>query len=63
MKRYNITAQVYSLFDPYKQTILFNEVISAKSQDEALFFFKDIFSMDHKILKIYSIEEISKDAA
>lgn len=62
MKQYNITAQVYNLFDPYKQTILFNDVISAKSSDEAVIAFNSIFGTDHKILQIYSVEEIIKDA-
>ena len=59
MKQYNVTAQVYNLFDPYKQTMLFNDVISAKSSDEAVVAFNLIFGMDHKILQIYSVEEIS----
>lgn len=60
MKKYNVTAQAYSLFDKYKQTVLFNEVICAESQSDALNNFKEIFEMDHKILRIYSIEEINE---
>ena len=60
MNRYNITAQVYNRFDIHKQTILLNEVISANSQEDAKKTFREIYDTDHKIIKIYSAEEISK---
>jgi hypothetical protein len=60
MKQYNVTAQIYSLFDPYKQTILFNDMIVAESSSDAIIVFNSIFGIDHKILKIYSVEEISQ---
>jgi hypothetical protein len=58
MKHFNITAQVYSKFDQYKQTIFMNEMIMADSADNAATLFQEIYNRDHKILKIYSIEEI-----
>ena len=63
MNKFNITAQAYSLFDKYKQTLLLNEVVYAMSENEAVKYFNELLGMDHKILKIYSVEEISKDAA
>ena len=63
MKQYNITAQVYSKFDNARQTILMNEVVSAKSTDNAVDSFKEIFEVDYHIVKIYSIEEISQVVA
>ena len=58
MKHYNITAQVYSKFDKYKQTIFMNEIVIADSTDHAIIMFREIYHHDHKILKIYSVEEI-----
>ena len=63
MKRYNITAQVYNKFDSYKQTILFNHVVSALTENEAIDLFYNFFLLDYKILKIYSVEEISQVVA
>ena len=60
MKQYNITAQVYNKFDSYKQTILFNHVVSALTENEAIDLFYNFFLLDYKILKIYSVEEISQ---
>lgn len=58
MNQYNITAHVYNLFDNYKQTILMNEIVSATSKDQAIEIFKEIFEIDHKIIKIFSAEPI-----
>jgi ribosomal protein L20A (L18A) len=63
MKQYNITAQVYNKFDSYKQTILFNHVVSALTENEAIDLFYNFFLLDYKILKIYSVEEISQVVA
>lgn len=63
MKTFNITAQAYSLFDKYKQTIFLNKIVSAQSKDEAINYFNDLLGVDHKIVKIYSIEEISQETA
>jgi hypothetical protein len=58
MKQYNVTAQVYSKYDSYKQTLLMNHVIAASSENEAIDLFHKTFLLDYKILKIYSVEEI-----
>lgn len=63
MKKFNITAQVYNKFDKDKQTILMNEIVSAKSIAEAYDTFHEIYEIDHEIVKIYSIEEISQVVA
>lgn len=60
MKKFNITAQIYNLCDPYKQTILFNDMIVAESSDEAIIVFNSTLEIDHKILKIYSVELINE---
>jgi hypothetical protein len=58
MNRYNVTAQVYNKLDNDKQTLLMNEVISASSNQEAVESFKQIYSIDHEIVKIYSAENV-----
>jgi len=63
MKTFNVTAQVYSKFDPYKQTILMNEIVLSSSEDNAKISFQNIYDHDYKIIKIYSVEEISQGAA
>lgn len=64
MKTFNITAQVYKNNDPSKQTILMNQVTDGISQDDAINNFKLHFpSIEYNLLKIYSAEEISQDAA
>jgi len=60
MNNYNITAQVYNKFDRHKQTILLNEVVSASCLEDADNSFREIYDIDHEIIKIYSIEKISK---
>lgn len=57
MKQFNITAQVYRLHDPYKQTLLINQIEITKSSDEAVQKFKSKL-VDYHLIKIYSIEEI-----
>jgi hypothetical protein len=59
MKQFNITAQVYSKYDSYRQTLLINDVISASSEEEASNNFEQSLILDYKLLKIYSIEEIN----
>lgn len=63
MKKFNVTAQVYNKFDSHKQTVLMNEVVSAPSKPEAYDVFYEIYSIDHEIVKIYSVEEISQVVA
>jgi hypothetical protein len=58
MNRYNVTAQVYNKLDNDKQTLLMNEVISASSNQEAIESFKQIYSIDHEVVKIYSAENV-----
>lgn len=58
MNMYNVTAQVYSKFDDDKQTLLMNEVISASSNQDAIKSFREIYSIDHEIVKIYSAENV-----
>jgi ribosomal protein L20A (L18A) len=60
MRKYNVTGQVYSLFDADKQTLLMNEVIRAGSEYDAEKLFHSIVGINYKIIKIYSVEEISK---
>jgi hypothetical protein len=62
MKTFNITAQAYHLFDKYKQTLLLNEVVYATSEDDARNYFTELLEISYKILKIYSVEEISQVA-
>lgn len=63
MKKFNVTAQVYNKFDNHKQTVFMNEIVSAPSQAEAYDTFNEIYSIDHEIVKIYSVEEISQVSA
>lgn len=63
MKRFNITAQVYETNDPYKQTILFNQEVSEISEENAVDKFKNYLVPHYQLVKIYSIEEISQEAA
>lgn len=58
MNTYNITAQVYEKFVYPKQTLLINQVIEARSEDEAAYKFEYINVSYFKVLKIYSIEAI-----
>lgn len=62
---YNVTAQVYSLHDPYKQHLLINEVFTADSSDDAIKKFKNLYSssIEYHVVKIHSAEEIPQDAA
>lgn len=63
MKKFNVTAQVYNKFDKDKQTILMNEIVSASSKAEAYDTFYEIYEIDHEIVKVYSVEEISQVVA
>lgn len=64
MKKFNITAQVYRLHDPHKQHILMNEIFVARSSEDAIQKFKDLYSpsIEFKVVKIHSAEEFSQDA-
>jgi len=65
MKQFNITAQVYRLYDPYKQHLLVNEVLDAESSEDAIKKFNILYSpsIEFHVVKIHSAEEISQDAA
>lgn len=65
MKQFNITAQVYRLYDPHKQHLLINEVFVANSSDDAIQKFKDLYSpsIEFHVVKIHSAEEIFQDAS
>jgi|688.fasta_scaffold491163_2 hypothetical protein len=57
MKEFNITAQVYSTTDQYKQTLLVNNVIKALSKNSAI---AEFYSQnpEYQIIRIYSAEEL-----
>lgn len=57
MKEFNITAQVYSITDEYKQTLLVNDVIKASSKNSAI---AEFYSQnpEYQIVRIYSAEEL-----
>ncbi len=57
MKEFNITAQVYSIADQYKQTLLVNDVIKASSKNGAI---AEFYSQnpEYEIVRIYSAEEL-----
>lgn len=58
-KQFNVTAQVYKKADPYKQTILYNDVINANTEKEAQLAFEGTCGLIYNIVKVYSIEEIN----
>lgn len=61
MKLFNITAQAYKNNDLSKQNLLINEVYDGLSSEEALNNFKLHFpSIEYSLVKILSVEEISK---
>jgi hypothetical protein len=62
MKQFNITAQVYKLSDPYKQTILHNKEINADSAENATNLYHKYMN-EYKVVKIYSVEELFISAA
>lgn len=57
MRKFNVTAQVYPLHDTSKQHLLINQVIDAKSEDDAIFQFKDQSRIKFQIVKIHSVEQ------
>ena len=56
MNKYNITAQVYELYDKSKQHILINQVIDASSKEDAIFQFQDQYRIQFQVVKIHSVE-------
>ena len=64
MKVFNITAQVYKNSDKSKQNLLINQAYDGSSSEEALANFKlDFPCIEFSLVKILSVEEISKEAA
>ena len=63
MKTFNITAQIYKKYDQYKQTIFTNEIIIAENEQNTILLYKMTLDDEYSVLKIYSAEEISQDAA
>ena len=64
MNLFNITAQVYKNNDISKQNLLINQVIDGINDKEALNRFKlDFPSIEYSIVKILSVEQISKVVA
>lgn len=63
MKEYNITAQIYKKCDEYRQTIFTNKVIIAENEQNAILLYKMTLDDEYSVLKIYSVEEISQEAA
>ena len=64
MRTFNITAQVYETNDSYKQTLIFNQEVHETSKEHAINKFKNYHLVPHyQLIKIYSVEEISQEAA
>lgn len=65
MKEFNVTAQVYKLYDPHKQNLLINEIFVANSSEDAIEQFKNLYwaSIEFHVVKIHSAEEIPQNAA
>jgi hypothetical protein len=57
MKMYNVTAQVYDLYDHSKQHLLINQVMDAVSEEDAIFQFKDQHRIKFQVVKIHSVEQ------
>jgi len=57
MKEYTVTAQVYNTFDKYKQTLLVAGSFHADSPDDAEKKFREIYGIDHNIIKVFSSVE------
>ena len=58
MKKFNVTAQVYSKLDEHKQTAFVAAIVYADTVAEAYDRFHETYSIDHEIVRIYSAEEI-----
>jgi hypothetical protein len=63
MKIFNVTALIYDRQDIAKQGIFMNEMISALCEFDAKIVFQKQLEQQYQIIKIYSIEEISKVAS
>jgi len=65
MKEFNVTAQVYKLYDSHKQNLLINHIFVANSSEDAIEQFKNLYwgSIEFHVVKIHSAEEISQEVA
>jgi hypothetical protein len=63
MKTFNITGLIYFKLDSSKQTLFMNEIIKARCEYEAKILFRNKLESAYEVVKIYSVEEISKEAA
>lgn len=59
MNEYLVTAQGYPKNDQYKQTILLHDTFMAKDESHAKELFNTKFEDEHKIVKIYSAQDIT----
>ena len=57
MNMYNVTAQVYELYDASKQHLLINQTIDAISEEDAVSQFKDNHRIKFQVVKIHSVEQ------
>lgn len=58
VKEYLVTGQGYEKNDKYKQTILLHETFFTNTKLEAQLAFHQYFEPTHKVMKIYSVEQI-----
>jgi len=56
---YLVTGQGYELTDKYKQTLLLHNTFMAKNEIDAKQLFDKHFSNTHKIIKVYSAENLT----
>lgn len=55
-----VTGQGYEKNDQYKQTILLHETFFTNTELEAQLAFQQYFEPTHKVMKIYSVIDITK---
>lgn len=58
---YLVTGQGYEISDAYKQTILLHDTFMATDEKNATELFNERFSITHKIIKVYSAENIANN--
>lgn len=57
---YLVTGQGYEIKDPYKQTILLYDTFNASSENDAKSQFNIKYSPSHKIINIYSAQNLDQ---
>ena len=60
IEEYLVTGQGYEKNDPYKQTILLYDTFNASNENDAKNQFNIQFSTSHKIINIYSAENLDQ---